>query len=71
MVAFVPPSGNDPPFLAAWPMDYMANNTLRDLLNSNSYHVKAESYNYFVFHSAINNNTTTTNNNLLIYHSAF
>ena len=22
MVAFVPPSGNDPPFLATWPMDY-------------------------------------------------
>ena len=22
MVAFVPPSGNDPPFLTTWPMDY-------------------------------------------------
>ena len=22
MVAFVPPSGNDSPFLATWPMDY-------------------------------------------------
>ena len=22
MVAFVPPSGNDPPFLDTWPMDY-------------------------------------------------
>ena len=23
MVAFVPPSGNDLPFLATWPMDYI------------------------------------------------
>ena len=24
MVAFVPKSGNDPPFLATWPMDYIS-----------------------------------------------
>ena len=30
MVAFVPPSGNDPPFLATWPMDYIVSLEVAD-----------------------------------------
>ena len=37
MVAFVPPSGNDPPFLATWPMDYIASAANNALLEIGEY----------------------------------